>query len=70
VLQTTMTLGVMMWGDARSEALRDTVGELMQLDEPRKAMAGMLAGAEHPLRPRRGAPAARTADARSRPRHR
>ena len=61
VLQKTMALTALMRGDARSEALRDTVAELMQLDEPRKAMAGMLSGLDihydlgegHPLLGRR-----------------
>jgi 2-polyprenyl-6-methoxyphenol hydroxylase-like FAD-dependent oxidoreductase len=44
VLQRTMALTALMRGDARSEALRDTIGELMALDAPRKAMAGMLSG--------------------------
>ena len=61
VLQTTMALTVLLRGDARSEALRDTVAEVMQLDEPRKLMAGMLSGLDihydlgdgHPLLGRR-----------------
>jgi 3-(3-hydroxy-phenyl)propionate hydroxylase len=44
VLQSTMALGVLMRGDARSEALRDTVGELVQLDAPRRVLAGRLSG--------------------------
>ncbi|HEX5146493.1 MAG TPA: hypothetical protein VFV85_05685, partial [Conexibacter sp.] len=51
----------LMRGDVRDEALRDTVAELMQLDEPRRAMAGMLSGLDirydlgdgHPLLGRR-----------------
>lgn len=61
VLRTTMALTALMRGDARDEALRETIAELMQLDEPRKAMAGMLSGldirydlgAGHPLLGRR-----------------
>jgi flavin-dependent dehydrogenase len=61
VLQKTMALTALMRGDARSEALRDTIAELMQLDAPRKAMAGMLSGLDihydlgegHPLLGRR-----------------
>ncbi|HEY4276977.1 MAG TPA: FAD-dependent monooxygenase [Conexibacter sp.] len=61
VLQTTMALTALMRGDARNEALRDTVGELMQLDQPRKTMAGNLSGLDihydlgegHPLLGRR-----------------
>lgn len=44
VLRTTMALTALMRGDARDEALRETLGELMRLDEPRKAMAGTLSG--------------------------
>jgi len=61
VLRTTMALTALMRGDARDAALRDTVGELMQLDAPRKAMAGTLSGLDirydlgdgHPLLGRR-----------------
>jgi FAD binding domain-containing protein/aromatic ring hydroxylase-like protein len=61
VLRTTMALTALMRGDARDEALRETVAELMRLDAPRKAMAGMLSGldihydlgAGHPLLGRR-----------------
>jgi 2-polyprenyl-6-methoxyphenol hydroxylase-like FAD-dependent oxidoreductase len=61
VLQKTMALTALMRGDERSEALRDTIGELMALDAPRKAMAGMLSGLDihydlgegHPLLGRR-----------------
>jgi 3-(3-hydroxy-phenyl)propionate hydroxylase len=44
VLRKTMALTALMRGDERSEALRDTIGELMALHAPRKAMAGMLSG--------------------------
>ncbi len=61
VLQKTMALTALTRGDARSEALRDTIAELMQLDAPRKTMAGMLSGLDihydlgegHPLLGRR-----------------
>jgi 2-polyprenyl-6-methoxyphenol hydroxylase-like FAD-dependent oxidoreductase len=61
VLRTTGALTALMRPDVRSEALRDTVAELMRLDEPRKAMAGMLSGLDihydlgegHPLLGRR-----------------
>ena len=61
VLQKTMALTALMRGDERSEALRDTIGELMALDAPRRAMAGMLSGLDigydlgegHPLLGRR-----------------
>jgi len=61
VLQKTMALTALMRGDARDAALRATIAELMALDEPRKAMAGMLSGLDirydlgdgHPLLGRR-----------------
>jgi len=61
VLQRTMAMTALMRGDARSEALRDTVAKLMELDAARKAMAGMLSGLDihydlgegHPLLGRR-----------------
>jgi 2-polyprenyl-6-methoxyphenol hydroxylase-like FAD-dependent oxidoreductase len=61
VLQTTMALNALMRGDPRSEALRETIGPLMQLDAPRKAMAGTMSqldvhydlGDGHPLLGRR-----------------
>jgi 3-(3-hydroxy-phenyl)propionate hydroxylase len=61
VLQRTMALTALMRGDARDEALRETIAELMRLDAPRRAMAGMLSGldihydlgAGHPLLGRR-----------------
>jgi 3-(3-hydroxy-phenyl)propionate hydroxylase len=61
VLHNTGALTALMRGDVRSEALRATIAELMQFDEPRKRMAGMLSGldihydlgAGHPLLGRR-----------------
>jgi hypothetical protein len=61
VLQKTMALTALTRGDVRSAALRDTIGELMLLDAPRRAMAGMLSGLDihydvgegHPLLGRR-----------------
>jgi 2-polyprenyl-6-methoxyphenol hydroxylase-like FAD-dependent oxidoreductase len=61
VLRKTMAITAVMRGDARDEALRDTVAELLAFDEPRKAMAGMLSGLDihydlgegHPLLGRR-----------------
>jgi 3-(3-hydroxy-phenyl)propionate hydroxylase len=61
VLRTTGALTALMRADVRSEALRDTVAELMRLDEPRRAMAGIMSGldihydlgAGHPLLGRR-----------------
>jgi len=61
VLRKTMAITALMRGDARDEALRETVAELMALDAPRRAMAGMLSGLDirydlgdgHPLLGRR-----------------
>jgi 2-polyprenyl-6-methoxyphenol hydroxylase-like FAD-dependent oxidoreductase len=61
VLRLTGALTALMRGDVRSEALRDTVGELMGFDGPRRRMAGMFSGldihydlgAGHPLLGRR-----------------
>jgi 2-polyprenyl-6-methoxyphenol hydroxylase-like FAD-dependent oxidoreductase len=62
VLHTTMAHTALMRGaDARSEALRTTVAELLSMDEPRKRFAGMLSGLDlrydfgegHPLLGRR-----------------
>jgi 2-polyprenyl-6-methoxyphenol hydroxylase-like FAD-dependent oxidoreductase len=61
VLHTTGALTALMRGDVRSEALRDTVAELMRFDEPRRLMAGMMSGLDihydlgegHPLLGRR-----------------
>jgi 2-polyprenyl-6-methoxyphenol hydroxylase-like FAD-dependent oxidoreductase len=44
VLQKTGALTALMRGDVRSEALRDTVAELMRFDAPRTAMAGIMSG--------------------------
>ncbi|MGN6188602.1 MAG: FAD-dependent monooxygenase [Conexibacter sp.] len=61
VLQKTMALTALMRGDARDEALRETIAELMRFEQPRKAIAGMLSGLDihydlgegHPLLGRR-----------------
>jgi hypothetical protein len=44
VLKTTMAATALTRSDDRIEALRDTVAELMGLDEPRKWYAGILSG--------------------------
>ncbi|HVN51214.1 MAG TPA: FAD-dependent monooxygenase [Acidimicrobiales bacterium] len=44
VLQHTMAAVALTATDARTEALRDTVADLLRLDEARKEMAGMLSG--------------------------
>jgi 2-polyprenyl-6-methoxyphenol hydroxylase-like FAD-dependent oxidoreductase len=62
VLRNTMAQTVLMRpADARIEALRDTVSELLSMDEPRKRFAAMLSGLDihydlgegHPLLGRR-----------------
>jgi len=71
VLCNTMAQTALMRpADARLEALRETVAELLSMDEPRKRFAGMISGPGRPLRPRRRPSAARTAHARSRPSNR
>jgi hypothetical protein len=45
VLQNTMAQTALMRpGEARLDALRDTVSELLSMDEPRKRFGGMLSG--------------------------
>jgi 3-(3-hydroxy-phenyl)propionate hydroxylase len=61
VLRTTMAQVALMRADDRIEALRDTVSELLSMDEPRKRFAGMMSGLDihydlgegHPLLGRR-----------------
>ncbi len=61
VLRTTMASVALRRPDARTNALRDTVAELMSMDEPRKRFAAMLSGLDihydlgegHPLLGRR-----------------
>ncbi|MEO8877015.1 MAG: FAD-dependent monooxygenase [Polyangiaceae bacterium] len=61
VLKATMAGTALSRGDDRSLALRDTMSELMKMDEPRKRMAAMLSGLDvhydlgsgHPLLGRR-----------------
>jgi 2-polyprenyl-6-methoxyphenol hydroxylase-like FAD-dependent oxidoreductase len=61
VLQTTMAQIALSRPDARVDALRDTIAEVMSMDEPRKRLAGMLSGLDihydlgegHPLLGRR-----------------
>lgn len=61
VLRSTMAQVVLARSDARVEALRDTVVELLGMDEPRRHMAAMLSGLDvhydlgegHPLLGRR-----------------
>jgi 2-polyprenyl-6-methoxyphenol hydroxylase-like FAD-dependent oxidoreductase len=67
VLRNTMGQVALRRPDARTKALRDTMSELLSMDEPRKRSAAMLSGLDIHLRPRRGTPAARAPRARSRP---
>jgi hypothetical protein len=61
VLRTTMAQTALMRVDDRVEALRDSVAELLSMDEPRKRFAAMMSGldihydlgAGHPLLGRR-----------------
>jgi 2-polyprenyl-6-methoxyphenol hydroxylase-like FAD-dependent oxidoreductase len=61
VLKTTMAQTAANRGDERMKALRESISELLQLDEPRKRYAGMMSGldvrydlgAGHPLLGRR-----------------
>jgi hypothetical protein len=61
VLRTTMAQVALMRTDDRTEALRDTVSELLSMDEPRRRFAAMMSGLDihydlgegHPLLGRR-----------------
>jgi 2-polyprenyl-6-methoxyphenol hydroxylase-like FAD-dependent oxidoreductase len=61
VLRKTMAITALERGDARNEALREMVSELMQMDEPRKRYTATLSGLDvqydlgkgHPLLGRR-----------------
>jgi hypothetical protein len=61
VLRTTMALTAIDRGDDRTEALRETISELLQMDEPRKRYVAMISGLDihydfgngHPLLGRR-----------------
>jgi hypothetical protein len=61
VLKTTMALTALNRGDDRTNALRETLSELMKMDEPRKRYAGITSGLDihydlgtgHPLLGRR-----------------
>jgi uncharacterized protein YheU (UPF0270 family) len=61
VLRSTMAQTALMRPDDRIEALRDTVSELLSMDEPRKRFAAMMSGLDiryglgngHPLLGRR-----------------
>ena len=70
VLRTTMAHVALRRPDERTEALRETIAELLDADEARRRLRRDDVRSGHPLRPRRGTPAARTPHARSRPGHR
>ena len=61
VLKTTMAQTALNRGDERTNALRETMSELLEMDEPRKRYAAMMSGldihydlgAGHPLLGRR-----------------
>ena len=61
VLKNTMAQTALMRADDRTEALRDSVSEMLSMDEPRKRFAGMMCGLDihynlgegHPLLGRR-----------------
>jgi len=61
VLETSMAATALNRGDERSKALRETMSELLQMDEPRKRYAAMISGLDirydlgtgHPLLGRR-----------------
>jgi 3-(3-hydroxy-phenyl)propionate hydroxylase len=61
VQQNTMALTALAHSNARTDALRDTIAELVSMDEPRKQLAGMFSGLDihydlgegHPLLGRR-----------------
>jgi 2-polyprenyl-6-methoxyphenol hydroxylase-like FAD-dependent oxidoreductase len=61
VLQKTMAQTELTHSDARIDALRETIAELLSMDEPRKRFAGMMSGLDihydlgegHPLLGRR-----------------
>jgi hypothetical protein len=60
VLRTTMAQTALLRRDDRIDALRDSVSELLSMDEPRKRFAAMMSGLDirydgegHPLRGRR-----------------
>jgi 3-(3-hydroxy-phenyl)propionate hydroxylase len=61
VLQNTMAQTALLRSDDRTTALRNTVSELLSMDEPRKRIAGMISGLDihydigegHPLLGRR-----------------
>ena len=70
VLQNTMAQVALSRIDERSQALRDTVLEMLSMDEPRKRIAAMISGLDIHYDLGDGTPAARAPHARPRPGHR
>ena len=70
VLHNTMAQVALNSPGRRHAALRDTMTELLGMDEPRKHIAANALRSRHPLRPRRGTPAGGAAHARPRLAHR
>ena len=54
VLRHTMASVALRRDDDRTKALRDTMAELLGMDEPRRRFAAMMSGLGHSLRFRRG----------------
>ena len=69
VLRKTMAQTALLRHDDRTEALRDTMSELLSMDEPRQRIAGDDVRPGHSLRPGGGTSAARAPHARSRSGH-
>jgi hypothetical protein len=44
LLQNTIATTALTRSNARTDAVRDTVAELVSMDEPRKRLAGMFSG--------------------------
>ena len=70
VLRNTMAQVALRRPDERTEALRDTMSELLEHGRAAQAIRRDDVRSGHSLRPRRGTPAARAPHARSRPGHR
>jgi hypothetical protein len=49
VLQNTMAQTALLGSGARFDALRDTISELLSMDEPRKRFAAMMSANRVPL---------------------
>jgi 3-(3-hydroxy-phenyl)propionate hydroxylase len=67
VLRTNMAQTPLTRSDARLDALRDSVAEMLGLDEPRRRFGAMMSGLDICYDPGRGAPADRAPHARPRP---